>query len=395
MQLQSISSTVTYTKNNKTELVWGGNKYFDLLGRLIGNAHTCIHLQYYIFEDDDIGTYIGNLLMQAAQRGVKVYFIADGYASRNLKASFIRELRRSGVYFSYFEPLFRSHKFYFGRRLHHKVVVVDGAEAIVGGVNVSDRYNDSPARKAWLDMAVYIKGDTAGELDKVCSGLWNKSFSQPMAYPVSITEQQLWQNNGRQVSVRIRRNDWVNREMQIWKSYSDLFSNARKEIIAISSYFLPGWKLRKQMRTAARRGVTISIVVAGRSDVKIAKQAERFLYKWMFETGIRVFEYQKNILHAKAAVADKKFMTIGSYNINNISSYASIELNLDIRNTPFVSRVQKELENLIDKDCIEILPESYSTETSWILQIWQRLCYEVIKIVFYLFTFYFRQQRTY
>lgn len=137
----------------------------------------------------------------------------------------------------------------------------------------------------------------------------------------------------------------------------------------------------------------MQVIMAGQSDVMIAKYAERYLYKWLLKNNIEIYEYQKNVLHAKVAVKDGKWMTIGSYNVNSISTYASIELNIDIRNRPFAKYMQQELDEIMANDCIRITEENYNLSTGIFKSIAQRAAYEFIKIVFYLFTFYFRQEK--
>src|SRR5690606_3180660 len=109
----------------------------------------------------------------------------------------------------------------------------------------------------------------------------------------------------------------------------------------------------------------------GHSDVMITKFAERFLYGWMLENKIRIFEYQKSVLHAKVALSDEKRMTLGSYNLNNISAYASLELNLDVRNKPFVTAIRRQLETLMVNDCKEVTPAMYNAGRSKLQQLWQ------------------------
>ncbi|MCZ2460319.1 MAG: phospholipase D-like domain-containing protein, partial [Chitinophagales bacterium] len=146
---------LSYTKNNKVQLIRGGKEYFDLLLKLIGMAKDTIHLQVYIFDDDETGKKVAEALKTAVQRKVQVYLMADGYASQVMSQKFIDELRAAGIHFRLFEPVFRSKYFYFGRRLHHKVFVVDTRYALVGGLNISDRYNDMPGQPAWLDFALF------------------------------------------------------------------------------------------------------------------------------------------------------------------------------------------------------------------------------------------------
>jgi cardiolipin synthase A/B len=172
-------STLTHKKKNifftknKIKLVKGGKQYFDLLLALIQKAEESIHLQSYILADDETGIMITDALKIAVQKDVAVYVLADGYASKSLSNKFIDDLRSANIKFRFFEPLYRSKYFYFGRRMHQKLIVVDAKYAVVGGMNIADRYNDVPECPAWLDFAVYIEGPLTKELCVHAWKSWN------------------------------------------------------------------------------------------------------------------------------------------------------------------------------------------------------------------------------
>lgn len=385
----TASSQNNYRHNSRVRLLYGGREYFDLMEQLILQAQSTIHLHVYIFDSDETGQRIAHCLTEAARRGVQVYVLVDGYASRRLRHSLVSDMTDAGVHFYRFNPLFKSRNFYFGRRLHHKVFVVDSSYSLVGGINIADKYNSNHKEPPWLDMALYVHGETARELEAVCCEVWNSCPGAPKLTPPDI---HLYEPGHNDISVKVRRNDWLKGKNQIWKSYADLLANAQEEVIIACSYFLPGWNFRKLMKRAIKRGVKIMVMVAGPSDVAIAKNAERFLYRWMFDNNIKVFEYQKSILHTKVALADNRYLTIGSYNINNISAYASIELNLNVRNKYFVTEVAVQLRQLIKEDCKEILRDNYNTSFGWLTRMWQELCYGIIKTLLYIFTFYLRRE---
>jgi cardiolipin synthase len=379
-----------YSEHNRVQLVHGGAEYFRQLEGLIRGATHTVHLQTYIFEEDRTGMLIADALMEAGLRGVDVYMLIDGYASRALSDRFIQRLRHAGIRFRFFEPVLKSNNFYFGRRLHHKVAVIDGCRALVGGVNISDRYNDLPGDPAWLDWAIGVEGEAAASLHRLCVRLWVK-------FPVETKkvlagELPFVADTSLHCLVRIRQNDWVTRRNEITRSYLQMFSDARADVIIMSSYFLPGRLFRRYMSRAARNGVRVRLILAGTSDVKIAKQAERFMYRWLFKKGIEIYEYPHNVLHGKIAVYDGKWVTGGSYNVNNISAYASIELNLDVLDQSFAGQVQQALETIINTQCIRITEEAYSTTYGLFSKFVQRLSYETIRLIFFLFTFYFRQR---
>jgi len=162
-----------YLALNKIKLICGGKEYFDLLLHLIDSATESIHLQAYIYDDDDTGYLVADALKAAAKRNVDVYLLADGYASQGMSPVFIAGLKESGIHFRFFEPLIKSNHFYFGRRMHHKIFVVDGQFAVVGGRNISNHYNDMSGKPAWCDFTLYSEGEIAKELCILCWKTWN------------------------------------------------------------------------------------------------------------------------------------------------------------------------------------------------------------------------------
>lgn len=381
-----------FSLQNKVTLIRGGAGYFNALLELINNATESIHIQTYIYDEDETGKQVAGALKQAVLRKVEVHLMADGYASKEISEDFIAELKAAGIQFRFFEPLFRSRDFYFGRRMHHKITVADTKYALVGGINISNRYNDMPDAPAWLDFALYAEGEIARELCILCWKSWN---GYPMNMGVTPCEQKALRfdfSPGERSAVRMRRNDWVRRKNQISSTYVEILRSSKKEVTILCSYFLPSGFIRKQMVNAVKRGVKIRVITAGVSDVKVAKSAERWLYDWLLRNRIELYEYQENILHGKMAVCDSEWMTIGSYNINNISAYASIELNLDVHNPSFVSNTRNVLQQIIEEDCIPISIEEHLRTKNIFKQFGRWLSYEFIRAVFHLFTFYFKHR---
>jgi cardiolipin synthase len=375
---------------NRVQLIRGGKEYFELLKQLIQSATSSIHLQTYIFEDDETGVEIGEALMNAVKRGVKVYLMVDAYASRKLSNSFIEKLQQSGVLFKEFEPLLKNRNFYFGRRLHHKVFVADSIYSLVGGINISNRYNDMQEQIAWLDWAVYVEGAVSAELEQVCKEVWDSPFLIRKIKLKHIVPTFISKDNP--YLIRVRRNDWVYRKNQISRTYIDMFRKASTSIIILSSYFLPGRIFRKHLERALKRGVRITVITAGNSDVMLAKKAERYLYRWLLKRGVDIYEYQPSVLHGKLSICDNELVTVGSYNVNNISAYASIELNLDIYSKLFAGQTMNKLKQIIEHDCIKVTAESYETNYGRFQRLLQWSSYLIFRFIFFLFTFYFKQK---
>jgi cardiolipin synthase A/B len=272
------------------------------------------------------------------------------------------------------------------------VVVADMQYAMVGGINISNRYNDMPGKPAWLDFAMYVEGEIALELCVLC---WKSWFGFPTKMKITPCEiKEITYNiKSEQTSfVRMRRQDWVRRKMDISKTYLEMLRNAKSEIIILCSYFLPGKQIRRLLTQAAGRGVIISVITTGRSDVMVAKYAERWLYDWMLRRNIQLYEYQRNILHGKIASCDAEWVTIGSYNINDLSAYASVELNLDVKNEKTVQETDSVLRNIMSMDCIHITEERHEKTKNVFKQFTRWVSYHLLRLLLYLFTFYYKQR---
>jgi cardiolipin synthase len=389
MDLDSISAG--YTAHNRVQLVRGGADYFNVAEALIDQAVHSIHFQTYIFEHDQTGQRVADALVRAAFRNVRVYLMLDGYASADLDPAFVQRWRESGIHFRWFQPIVKGKDFYLGRRMHHKILVVDGLHSLVGGVNVSNRYNDLPGQPAWLDFAIRIDGEASIELYNRCVEMWTKTLWKKIGLPGLFNWRSILAFD-EQANTRIRINDWVRNKNQISRSYLEMFHRANDQITILSSYFMPGRILRKQIDQAARRGVVIRVILTSRSDVHLSKSAERYLYPWLLNRNVEIYEYRHTVLHGKMATYDRQWATIGSYNVNNISAYASIELNVDVHNTAFATSVERALERIIQDDCIRISRSRFSTGTNLFLRFKRRVSYEMIRVILYLFTFYFRQE---
>jgi cardiolipin synthase len=262
--------------------------------------------------------------------------------------------------------------------------VVDETKALVGGVNLANRYNDMNGTPAWLDYSLYVEGGAAQKVFNYCHAQWTGKNEHPQAL-IKNTQKE-------NCSVRVRFNDWVKGKNEIWKTYFNWFNLAEESITIMCSYFLPGRVLRKRLGLAAKRGVKVKLILAGPSDVMLAKYAERYLYRWMLRNGIEIYEYQPAVLHAKMMVVDDHWVTIGSFNVNNVSAYASLEMNFDVRNKPFASSVQQMMNTIIKNDCIQVTKKSPVFNTTFFRKFIQKSSYEIIRVVLNLSTFYFKQE---
>lgn len=382
-----------FAPGHHVRLLWGGKAYFELLVRLIECARDCIHLQVYIYKSDTTGEQVANALIAAANRGVAVYVLVDGYGSQGLSKSFIARFRENGVHFRVFEPLMRSKRFYFGRRMHRKILVVDARYAVVTGVNIGDKYNDLPGQAAWLDTAVCMEGGVASRLCEACWKTW-KNFQSTNRLAINCKPADTGIDFGQmhRCGIRMRCNDWVRRKYEISRTYRELFRDADEEVILLSSYFLPGRTVQKDIEAAAKRGVRIRVIACSRTDVPLVKDAERYMYDWMLRQGIEIYEYRGPMLHGKLATCDRTWMTVGSFNVNDLSARVSIELNLDLCGESVVQAAVVELEKLMEAHCERITPENAILKDTVAGRFARWCAFRILRMLFFLGTFYMRQE---
>lgn len=391
MPSKRATSQQDYLPNQKVKLLSGGNAYFGLLLKLIGQAQRIIHLQVYIYEQDETGQLVADALIAAAQRGVSVYVLVDGYGSQGLKQPFIQQLECNGVHFRFFEPLLRSKDFYIGRRMHQKVLVVDACYGLVTGANIGDRYNDKPGQSAWLDFGVCVDGEIAQKLCDLCWMTWRNFKRIKHEPPCDPYLTDIDFDYDGICAVRMRRNDWVRRKNEISVTYGQLLRKAKKRVIMLSSYFLPNGKVRKGILSAARRGVKVQLIICSQMDVPLVKDAERFMYSWLLRHGVEIYEYSSNMLHGKLATCDDQWMTIGSFNVNDLSAKVSVELNLDIHGDEFVKHTNRKLQMIMQENCVRVSPQQFSVKNGWLNKLQQWFAFTSLRAIFLVGTFYMRQ----
>lgn len=334
------------------ELVHSGTDYFSRLEHIIQNAKYEIHLQFYIFRNDSIGHKILEELKKAASRRVKIYILLDGFGSYSFSKEVIVDLKKLGINFRLFSPFFSANSFYIGRRLHHKVVVADARVILIGGINIADKYHGTPTKKPWLDYSVQLNDvKIAKALQLLCRDLFFKKrylFKKKIESVFNTQEQTI---------VSIIQNDWLKRKNEIYDAYINSFNSAQKEIIIVGSYFLPGRRMNNALKKAARNRVKIKLILSGVSDIPLSRRATYHIYSALLENNIELYEWNKNVLHGKAAVVDDYWCTIGSFNLNNLSTYGSLEMNVEIKSPAFSGAYSTHLKDVIAQ-CQRITPES-------------------------------------
>jgi cardiolipin synthase len=363
-------------QNNRITLVNSGPSFFDLLLQLIKDAKYAIHLQFYIFDLDTTGMLVLEELKQAVKRGVSVFVVVDAYASEQITLEKSSLFSANGIYIKRFSPLKNKHGYGIGRRLHHKIVWVDGHTALVGGINIADKYSGYNGETPWLDFAVKVEGPLCNDIKKTCDELIPKRLLKQVyrKLPKAVFSDDLPHQS------RIRKNDWFRSRIEISRSYRQAFRSANKTITVVASYFLPGNRVRRLIKNASERGVHVTVILVGNSDVPLVKSAMTYLYDWMLRNNVSIYEWNNSILHGKIAVADGWWTTIGSYNLNALSDYGSLELNVEIYNKQFATDTEKVLQYYLETGCKQVKREQHAKAKNWFIQLGRWFSYIAIRM---------------
>jgi cardiolipin synthase len=372
-----IPSRHDYRDGHSVELLRSGESFFAANEKAIDEAQHFIHFQTYIVDDDETGKRLVNALIRAAKRGVRVYFLLDAYGGTSFSKELIKKVEEAGIFFRKFSPGLITNKFQLSLRLHHKVLLTDGTTAIIGGMNVADRYRGKKGLKPWLDYAVLIRGPECAHVLLILKRLWNKAFiSKNERSRETIHDFSIFDEN---IKVKVLQNNWARNKIEILKSYRSALRHAHSRMIIFGSYFLPGRNERRLLRNASRRGVDIKIVLSAESDAPVVTRATNFLYDFILRNNISIYEYLPSNLHAKVATVDGKWTTIGSYNMNHLSDYGSVEMNAGILDDNFTAMFEKMLLEVIKKDCRQVTFEEYTRRKTWLFRLIDWFSYQMIR----------------
>jgi cardiolipin synthase len=187
------------------------------------------------------------------------------------------------------------------------------------------------------------------------------------------------------IPVRIALNDWVNKKNEISDGYLHAIKNAKREIIIVGGYFIPGRRLRKELTKASKRGVKVKIILAGISDVALVARATRFFYSFLLRNNIELHEWRHSVLHGKAAVIDNEWSTIGSFNLNHLSTYASIEMNVEVRSEKFANVFSNHLYHIMSR-CREITRVKYESKNKWLHKLVNWTAFRLIRVFSFILT---------
>lgn len=277
-------------------LLDGGTEAYPRMLEAIASAKHRVHLEVYTFEREGVGARFVDALVAAARRGVSVKVVVDGWGSMNASGHLSQTLQAAGAKVRVYNPLT---SLFTGRswRNHRKILLVDDAVAFLGGINIGDAYAANGDVPGWADLAVELRGDICRQLGAKLHAGTSALTSGPVSLFLS----------GFGGGHRLR------------KRYLKAIDGARREVVLAHAYFLPDMRFVRALKRAARRGVKVSLLLAGRSDVVFARAATMRLYREFLRAGVGIYEWTASTLHAKAAVMDGEKLLVGSFNLDPLS----------------------------------------------------------------------------
>jgi len=341
---------------NHVRLLQSGAEYFPALLAAIDAAHSEIHLETYIFNFDPSAMAVRDALVRAARRGVRVRVLIDGMGSRELPDDWLDQMQAAGVIVRTYRPLVTGWRAnpHSLRRLHRKVTVIDARIAFLGGINLIDDYEPIRFAAPRLDFSVELQGPLIASIHLSALKLWRLvAFSRLQGADRTVRAQPSWPTDGRMRAAYIVRDNFAHRR-DIERSYLAALALAREEIVIASAYFMPGRRFIRLLKNVAARGVRVQLLVQGHTDHPFFQTAARSLYRELLDAGVEIHEYQASELHAKVAVVDSYWATVGSSNIDPFSLLLAREANIVVENHAFASDLRQRLHQALAQGAVRL-----------------------------------------
>jgi len=318
---------------NSLRLITDGDTCFGEFVRAIKSAKLSINFETYIFNSDDIGWMFAELLVKKAKAGVEVNFMYDAVGCVASSPAIFNYMRAGGVEVVKYHPFIPWRKFWnISFRDHRKILVVDGRIGYLGGINIGMEYaGERYGGGNWRDSHLRIEGPAVREIQFFFMENW---FRHGGAIVDSGKHFLPLREKGRKLVMVLSSSSRKNIR-PIKESYLSAIKYAQQSIFITNAYFIPDAKVYRSLIRAAKRGVEVIILLPGKSDVNVVRHASRYLYKKYLKSGIRVFEYSPTVLHAKTAVIDGIWSTVGSSNIDRRSFKKNLELNAIVLDQSF------------------------------------------------------------
>ena len=352
-----------FLPGNRITLLRDGAQYFPALVRAIDSAEKEIWLESYIFADDATGRLIATSLARATRRGVRVRVLVDGWGAKlYLTPALHRDMTQAGIELMKYRPevapwQFRSHRL---RRLHRKLCQVDGRVAFVGGINIIDDMNTPHHKPPRTDFAVSVEGPLLPAIEQTMQRVWalvqlvQTGSSDVPLFP----ERRHAQRVGTQTARFVARDNLRHRR-DIEHAYLAAIRTAKRDITIANSYFFPGIRFRRALAAAALRGVRVTLVLQAKVEYVLLHFASRALYGQLLRAGVVIQEYHRSMLHAKVAVIDDHWATVGSSNIDPYSLLMAREANVFVRDSGFSDELKRHLTEMIAQGSRQIAADDW------------------------------------
>jgi len=373
--------------HQQVRLLQGAVELFAAVIAEIDASRYEVRLETYIFHFDSQGERLAQALVRAAQRGVAVYVVVDGVGTPTMPPSWVQGFSAAGVQWHRYSPVGYWSVFVPGqwRRLHRKLCVVDGVVAFCGGINVLDDFTDpnhGPLPSPRFDFAVQVRGLLAGEVQQAMEQFWArldlvrqvehrhwKQAGQLLAQaalpfaPVAGVAGPPVPGDGAWAALVLRDN--LRHRSGIEQAYRKAIADARSEVLIASAYFVPGRKLRHALAHAAQRGVRVRVLLQGRYEYFMQYHGARTVYGALLDAGVEIYEYTGGFLHAKVAVVDQRWATVGSSNLDPLSLLLAREANVMVRDGPFAQQLRQRLLDALQSKAVRVDPASYAQRGPW------------------------------
>jgi cardiolipin synthase len=364
--------------NNSVEIHTDGDSFFRAISEAIISARKSINMETYTFASDETGWEIAGLLSEKAREGLEVNLIFDSLGSIGSSRTIFSSMARAGVEIVEYNPV-RPWKNIFmqGHRDHRKILVVDGSIAFIGGNNIGNDYSGGKYRgRNWRDTHLKIQGPAVRDIQYIFLENWYRNAGAMMNINNHIDDGHIRGGITMMIlgSMARRRS-----HKPIIQSYLTAIGRARKSIYITNAYFIPSGKLLRAVTHAARRGVDVRIMMPKNSDVKIAQYASRYLYRRYMKCGMRLYEYRPTMLHAKTAVIDGVWSTVGSSNLDRFTLVRNLEINAVITDRGFGEEMKRIFMSDM-KSCDEMMLSGWEKRSPMNLLL-EWLCYHLFSIL--------------
>jgi cardiolipin synthase len=319
----------------------------------IAEANTEIFIETFILAEDKVGYQVRDALIAAAKRGVRVDVTVDDYGTFDLSKDFVDDLINAGVKLHIFDPQpnFRGIRFNFFRRLHRKLVVIDNNVAFIGGINISADHLSDFGPKAKQDYAVELHGPIVADIHATCLELLLRASTKEDALEIKRYPKQPDPEPSGNMRALLTIRDNQKHKKDIQRQYLLAIRLAKHRIIIANAYFFPSYRILRELRRAARRGVDVTLILQGQPDMPWVSMLSSMLYSYLMRAGVKIHEYCKRPLHGKVAIMDDEWSTVGSCNLDPLSLALNLEANVIIRDVSFNQQLYNHFQELTNSSC--------------------------------------------